>query len=196
MSDLSVVPGASSDSRSRDWGRGRSCPIAFWLLAGVTFLQVVLWIVSLWHCFSVWTLSGGGTRDTLSLANGQLILAEHESLCLETKSGLREIGWSVESLPWIGQSGGRFFVQNLGLVAPSFTLRTSHDISFGQDAPPSAIRLPLYLSTFLTGVPAMLLWRRRRRPRRKGYCECAHDLTGNVSGRCPECGTIIERGLG
>jgi len=30
--------------------------------------------------------------------------------------------------------------------------------------------------------------------RRRGRClECAYDLTGNVSGSCPECGTEIER---
>jgi hypothetical protein len=28
-----------------------------------------------------------------------------------------------------------------------------------------------------------------------GHCQrCGYDLTGNVSGRCPECGTPIERG--
>lgn len=33
---------------------------------------------------------------------------------------------------------------------------------------------------------------RRYRRRRRGRCEhCGYDLTGNVSGRCPECGTPI-----
>lgn len=35
---------------------------------------------------------------------------------------------------------------------------------------------------------------RRWRRRRKGLCvNCAYNLTGNVSGICPECGTKIER---
>jgi uncharacterized paraquat-inducible protein A len=39
---------------------------------------------------------------------------------------------------------------------------------------------------------------RRRRPRkprgRQGVCsECGYDLTGNVSGRCPECGLPVSR---
>ena len=48
----------------------------------------------------------------------------------------------------------------------------------------------------LIAVPACLwylldrpVWLRRRRLRR-GHCEhCGYDLTGNVSGVCPECGT-------
>ena len=38
-------------------------------------------------------------------------------------------------------------------------------------------------------------WRRRRRAA-AGHCqECDYDLTGNVSGVCPECGTKIELGV-
>ena len=42
-----------------------------------------------------------------------------------------------------------------------------------------------------------LLWRRRRLHRYEaGLClERAYDLTGNVSGVCPECGTKIKRML-
>lgn len=29
-------------------------------------------------------------------------------------------------------------------------------------------------------------------PRDAGSCECGYSLTGNVSGRCPECGTIVS----
>jgi len=36
-----------------------------------------------------------------------------------------------------------------------------------------------------------VIYQIRKRPR-KGYCAaCDYDLTGNVSGRCPECGTPI-----
>jgi len=37
-------------------------------------------------------------------------------------------------------------------------------------------------------------WWRRHRRRKAGLCfECGYDLTGNVSGICPECGTEIEQ---
>jgi len=56
---------------------------------------------------------------------------------------------------------------------------------------------PLPLITAVTGVlPAWRLrvFLRRRRVRRLGLCRrCLYDLTGNVSGVCPECGTAIAR---
>ena len=47
---------------------------------------------------------------------------------------------------------------------------------------------------------AVIAWRfverrqtRRVRRRRQGLCtECGYDLTGNVSGKCPECGTPVS----
>jgi membrane protein implicated in regulation of membrane protease activity len=37
----------------------------------------------------------------------------------------------------------------------------------------------------------MILWRRMK-PRPPGHCQnCGYDLTGNVSGRCPECGEPV-----
>jgi hypothetical protein len=37
----------------------------------------------------------------------------------------------------------------------------------------------------------LILWRRTK-PRPAGHCQnCGYDLTGNVSGRCPECGKLI-----
>ncbi len=40
---------------------------------------------------------------------------------------------------------------------------------------------------------AVLRHRSRRRRRREGWCvKCGYDLTGNESGKCPECGTEIE----
>ena len=48
--------------------------------------------------------------------------------------------------------------------------------------------IPLYVFFLATAIPTIILWRRdRRHP--PGYCQkCGYDLTGNVSGVCPECG--------
>ena len=54
--------------------------------------------------------------------------------------------------------------------------------------------LPLWLPFLVLLMPTLLLWRRDRRSRsRPGFCRvCDYDLTGNTSGRCPECGTPYE----
>ena len=50
------------------------------------------------------------------------------------------------------------------------------------------IALPLLPVLLVIGVSTALLWYRDRRPP-KGHCQnCDYDLTGNVSGVCPECG--------
>ena len=60
--------------------------------------------------------------------------------------------------------------------------------------------VPVLLAAVLPTLAAVTVWycwdrpdeiRRKRQERRaKGLCErCGYDLTGNVSGVCPECGT-------
>ena len=49
--------------------------------------------------------------------------------------------------------------------------------------------VPLWLPFVVFLVPTLVLWRHDRRAR-PGHCpNCGYNLTGNVSGRCPECGT-------
>jgi predicted amidophosphoribosyltransferase len=51
---------------------------------------------------------------------------------------------------------------------------------------------PLWMPFAMVGIPtAYLWWRDRRTP--PGHCpKCGYNLTGNVSGICPECGTPIQ----
>src|ERR1043166_5600360 len=50
--------------------------------------------------------------------------------------------------------------------------------------------LPLWLPTLVLSIPmAFFVWRRRNRRGRDACRVCGYNLTGNVSGRCPECGT-------
>lgn len=51
--------------------------------------------------------------------------------------------------------------------------------------------VPMWVPLVLIVVPSLIAWRSTRR--RPGHCrKCQYDLTGNVSGVCPECGAEIE----
>ncbi|MCP4249914.1 MAG: hypothetical protein GY778_22960 [bacterium] len=65
----------------------------------------------------------------------------------------------------------------------------------------NGITFPIWsLTALLTFYPVIALIRgpgRRWRRRRRGLClPCGYDLTGNVSGVCPECGEAISCGVG
>jgi hypothetical protein len=53
--------------------------------------------------------------------------------------------------------------------------------------------IPPWLPVTLLALPtAVFWWQDRPRRERSGHCQdCGYDLTGNVSGRCPECGKSI-----
>lgn len=49
--------------------------------------------------------------------------------------------------------------------------------------------VPLWLPVLLIGAVTIVCWRLDRPPR-AGHCPaCGYDLTGNTTGRCPECGS-------
>ncbi len=50
------------------------------------------------------------------------------------------------------------------------------------------VLVPLWFVFLMFAAPTAILWYRDRRPP-KGHCQaCGYDLTGNVTGVCPECG--------
>jgi hypothetical protein len=54
--------------------------------------------------------------------------------------------------------------------------------------------MPLWMLLVVVAVPTAVLWWRDRRRIPAGHCrQCGYNLTGNVSGRCPECGTAVGR---
>lgn len=84
--------------------------------------------------------------------------------------------------PQIGKPGW-----HLGAPLRKFRFRFEYTITR------QAVCLPLWPFVIAPGVLAVLLWRNSR-PWRPGHCRCGYDLTGNESGKCPECGRAIEIG--
>ena len=58
---------------------------------------------------------------------------------------------------------------------------------------PNVFAIPIWMFIVPVLVPSVLvLWRTRPPP--PGHCQnCGYNLTGNVSGMCPECGTKVEQ---
>ena len=59
------------------------------------------------------------------------------------------------------------------------------------------VAIPLWMPFAALAMPTALLWWHDRRRLPPGECQqCGYDLTGNVSGRCPECGepTLVRGG--
>ena len=80
------------------------------------------------------------------------------------------------------------YIVQSGLFRPIWPpIRTECELSL--PAYCVALWLPLLLVAIPTG---WLFWRDRQRVQ-PGFCRCGYDLTGNVSGRCPECGAACER---
>lgn len=56
----------------------------------------------------------------------------------------------------------------------------------------SFVAIPVWMPflVFMVHPMRMAWWFYRRR--RKGRCMCGYDLTGNASGVCPECGSLVK----
>ena len=50
--------------------------------------------------------------------------------------------------------------------------------------------IPRWIPFLLIAIPTFIAWRRDRKPP-PGHCACGYNLTGNVSGRCSECGAAV-----
>lgn len=53
--------------------------------------------------------------------------------------------------------------------------------------------VPVWLLVAAVGFPTAILRWRDRRPKAGCCTVCKYDLTGNISGTCPECGTAVDR---
>lgn len=104
--------------------------------------------------------------------------------------------------------GGRHFVQNRLLVAYAVMCAIGFlDLLLPDARDRYALQMDMvsiwfYVArtgVFFAALPIICIYvgtlGRRRALRDAGHCTCGYDLTGNVSGRCPECGSPITHSV-
>ncbi len=90
------------------------------------------------------------------------------------------------------------FYTDAGVISPAriaswwpYCPKPSGQKPLGPYYRPIILVVPLWIPTLIIGIPSFLLWRRNRNLG-EGYCDCGYNLTGNVSGVCPECGKKLQ----
>ena len=87
------------------------------------------------------------------------------------------------------QRDGWFWQENTSVVFLFNTILPYASIRAGGY---HSLLIPLIWLALLAGLPTVL--RRFRFVEKTGVCrKCTYDLTGNTSGACPECGTVIAK---
>ena len=147
-----------------------------WVLARIglvlSLLLVAAWLVSLRWCVGYMT----GSRWLFDLSAGTIAIQKAPPREDETPGWLcyrqTRIPWT-----WTGIWLPEYWRYSLLLLLD----RAGTIVLWG-------VRLPIWIPLIVTAIPTVILWRRGSRPP-AGHCQrCGYNLTGNVSGRCSECG--------
>ncbi len=164
--------------------RHRVRRVAKW--AALCAALVTLWA---WGLSTKWAVDWAGEGRVLRLGLGVIsyIWFAGDATAIETYRRSRPArGWNLYAAPRDYNVPFR-----LGLVWPEYYWFPVNG-SFGSFTS-HRIRVPCWLPLIgLALVSSTLFYLDRKRPP-PGHCQsCGYDLTGNISGRCPECGNAVE----
>lgn len=140
-------------------------------LAAMSVFLAIAWIPS--H-FS--TISFDSSKGYFRLADGSAtVYVDRRGTMTQYLSGT---GWSIHT----GMSG---------FATSGFTMHSSGLLNVSDNA--IIANIPLGILCVVFGVPA-IAFARWNPTRWIGHCpRCRYDLTGNVTGTCPECGTVVPK---
>ena len=155
-------------------------------------LLISLWVFSL---FYNWRCSWDHAHGSIGL-----VIREGEILCIRVRTP------SDTDMHWMEPAPGRSFSHNESpwslnrICSKPLGAFESEDRRAADGIVWVCIRriwLPLWIPLVLLMFPMAYFGWRGRHERRDNECGvCGYDLTGNVSGVCPECGVPIQHGPG
>jgi hypothetical protein len=157
----------------------RTCRVLVAIGLAGCLLTFIAWMLS-----ARWTVGYDTEYWTLSIGSGRIGLGVNNDIIRGVR-GFKPVDprwifvdwWDFPAESLSSPRGGDF-----GLCLPGVSRGPTH----------SGAGLPCWvIATMFATPPAVMWWRSRRMP--AGHCQkCGYNLTGNVSGRCPECGTAIR----
>ncbi|MBN1512037.1 MAG: hypothetical protein JXB13_08480 [Phycisphaerae bacterium] len=158
--------------------RSRTRRVLKWMGLVACLVTVLVFLSSLVWSVGFCRLADEG-RESLSIGTlpGELayVLGRYYVACPQTDEGLHvapasEFMWTSKDL----------------LASPVVKWTVN---SYGAQS--VYVSVPLWFVSLVFAIPTAILWYLDRRPP-KGHCQkCGYNLTGNVSGVCPECGHSI-----
>jgi hypothetical protein len=157
---------------------GRKGRILKWAGLVLSLLVVVTWAVSVFWACSVWycSVDSNSHYHTYRFGSGAGSVFGYYYLQTVPRHGLK--------LPGLTLTAGR-------ATWIAWRPRWEQSSSTGSSVTLAYwwMMLPLWMPFLIVAVPTGVLWWRDRRRIPPGHCEnCGYNLTGNVSGVCPECG--------
>ena len=187
--------------------RSRTRRVLKWVGTVVCVLLGGLWLFSCSYAIS-WSRPLGNDKYEfcLSLADGIIeanLFTLYDVLLsdLASREVERESGWRIVPVKFGPYRSTRPRVRWRSSEAQYKTKTGRYIVCGFFRSLEVAIWIPLLLAAIPTAflwvipvAPTVYVWLRDRRRIPPGHCQnCGYNLTGNVSGRCSECGTAIER---
>lgn len=159
--------------------------LLFWCAAAGCLVTVVAWVLSCFYQAAAW-YSAPTVTLIASGDYGRLVIV------VRTRSG------RTTSVP-AEVDGFNFGYRSRAPIDRGVIGATTNNYGFclplidASDYPERvAVGIPGWIPVTFLGASMVLLWWLDRRRARPGLCTaCGYDLTGNVSGTCPECGLEI-----
>ena len=157
-------------------GRRRFAHSIRWLGLVICATILTLWLLSAWF-----ELALSYREYYVVFVYGGLVDFQWDSYVDRPSGFFRHLAGFPRAHMWRHERGVQFFAAAVPEVL-------AHPTSNGSRL---TIHVPSYLLFLVAALGTVLVW--RIRPIQPGHCQyCGYNLTGNVNGRCPECGCATE----